>query len=75
MLILLTEWLNLLMNQLEESTIQCPYCGETLSVLIDTSIPEQQYIEDCQVCCRPINFDVHVGNTGELTIKVTNENE
>jgi len=63
------------MNQLEETTIQCPYCGETLSVLIDCSISHQQYIEDCRVCCRPINFDVSMNDDGNLTVIVTNENE
>ena len=51
------------MNQLLERDISCPYCGEVITVLIDNSVPQQQYIEDCQVCCRPIEFDVSV--TGE----------
>jgi len=40
----------------EEAQISCPFCGETLSILLDLSIPEQDYIEDCQVCCRPIRI-------------------
>ena len=31
----------------------CPYCGERISMLVDTSVG-QTYIEDCEVCCRPI---------------------
>jgi len=61
---------------MEETDISCPYCGETLGVLIDCSIPEQQYIEDCQVCCSPILFRVIIdadGNVSELT--TTQENE
>ncbi len=38
--------------------IQCPYCGESIDVLIDDSAGEQRYIEDCQVCCRPISLAV-----------------
>lgn len=64
-----------MINQLEARKVQCPYCGETIEVLIDTSIPEQQYIEDCQVCCRPINFDVLVGFGGELGVVVRGEDE
>jgi hypothetical protein len=41
----------------EESEIQCPYCGETISVLVDCSQTRQSYIEDCSVCCRPIQID------------------
>jgi hypothetical protein len=36
----------------------CPYCGEPLELLIDTSAGEQRYIEDCQICCRPIECRV-----------------
>ena len=32
----------------------CPYCGERIELVVDASVPEQQYIEDCQVCCRPM---------------------
>ena len=63
------------MNALEEKSVQCPYCGESIDVLIDCSISHQNYIEDCQVCCRPVIFDVTVGNEGELRIVLTHENE
>jgi hypothetical protein len=32
----------------------CPYCGERISMVLDTSVVRQTYIEDCEVCCRPI---------------------
>ena len=63
------------MNTLEEKKIQCPYCGETITVLIDASVPHQHYIEDCQVCCRPINLDVSLQHDGKISIAVSNENE
>ena len=44
------------MRQQVEANIDCPYCGETLEILIDDSIESQRYIEDCQVCCQPIEF-------------------
>ena len=34
----------------------CPYCGETIELLVDASMVDEPYIEDCQVCCRPINI-------------------
>lgn len=38
-----------------EKFFKCPYCLEKISMLLDLSIPgEQSYIEDCEVCCRPI---------------------
>jgi len=41
-----------------EQFFQCPYCWEEVSVLLDPSIRRQTYIEDCEVCCRPIEFHV-----------------
>ena len=63
------------MDALIERSIQCPYCGEMIDVLIDHSVPQQAYIEDCQVCCRPINFSVVVLGDDEVEISVTTEND
>ncbi len=63
------------MNQLIEKTIECPYCGEAINVLIDSSDIEQQYIEDCQVCCKPINFLVSESVDGDVTVCVYSEDE
>lgn len=41
---------------MHEQFFQCPYCWETISMLIDTSVSSQTYIEDCEVCCRPIQI-------------------
>ena len=63
------------MNSLDSRTVECPYCGETIEVLIDCSVDEQSYIEDCQVCCRPINVTVSPGYDGGLEVQVAHENE
>lgn len=42
-----------------EQFFQCPYCWETISVLVDPSISHQTYVEDCEVCCNPIEFELH----------------
>jgi transcription elongation factor Elf1 len=39
-----------------EHFFNCPYCGEHISMVIDTSVQRQTYIEDCEVCCRPIQI-------------------
>lgn len=41
---------------LESETYQCPYCGEWAEAVLDLSGGDQDYIEDCPVCCRPIRF-------------------
>lgn len=57
----------------DEQTIQCPYCWETISVLVDPSVSEQEYVEDCQVCCRPILLQVYCGDES-VSIRVDREN-
>ena len=63
------------MNQLIEKTIGCPYCGEMIDVLIDTADLGQQYIEDCQVCCKPINFSISESVNGELAVSVYRDDD
>lgn len=43
---------------MEESFYQCPYCWEEASILVDVSQLAQNYIEDCEVCCNPIEFRI-----------------
>jgi hypothetical protein len=33
--------------------ISCPFCGQSFEISIDTSVPEQQFVTDCEICCRP----------------------
>ena len=46
--------------------VQCPYCGERLETRVDLTADEPSYIEDCQVCCRPIEFTVEREQSGAL---------
>jgi hypothetical protein len=55
-------------------SLSCPYCGETIEILIDLSLSEQEYIEDCSVCCRPILLDVSVTDDEPL-VTARSENE
>ena len=55
-----------------EHFFTCPYCWQTISMVLDASVPTQTYVEDCEVCCQPIEisyaiedailteFDAHV---------------
>ncbi|NND66144.1 MAG: CPXCG motif-containing cysteine-rich protein [Halioglobus sp.] len=63
-----TEWL-------VQEKVSCPYCGELIEVLIDHQEAGQSYIEDCQVCCRPITFNIFAGAGGQLEVSVHDENE
>lgn len=52
----------------------CPYCGESIELLIDCSVEEQEYIEDCFVCCRPIIVSAFVFDQ-QPQVSVRSENE
>ncbi|NNE03047.1 MAG: CPXCG motif-containing cysteine-rich protein [Eudoraea sp.] len=41
-----------------EHFFQCPYCWEEISMLLDTSVPAETYVEDCEVCCNPIEISI-----------------
>jgi hypothetical protein len=64
-----------MMPGINEQTIRCPYCDEAIVILVDDSLPEQNYIEDCQVCCRPIVMDVSVDATGDVMVMARSEDE
>lgn len=63
------------MNELVEESVVCPYCGETIEVLIDFTDLNQQYIEDCQVCCKPIVFLVIEDGVVDKIVNVYSEDE
>ena len=42
----------------DEYFFTCPYCWQQISFILDASVPEQTYIEDCEVCCNPIEVEV-----------------
>lgn len=63
------------MPEITEQQLSCPYCGESISVLVDDSLPEQSYVEDCQVCCRPIVLDITVDVDGDVLVRARAENE
>ncbi len=63
------------MHELVAQSIQCPYCWETIEILVDCSVDEQNYVEDCQVCCRPIEFTVTVDGSGDPTVVVAHEDD
>jgi transcription elongation factor Elf1 len=47
---------------MDEYFFQCPYCWEQISMLVDTSQSSQNYVEDCEICCNPIQISVTTEN-------------
>ena len=56
-------------------SIGCPYCGETIDVVVDDSVEQQQTIEDCQGCCRPIVLVACLDEEGEVFVQARTEND
>jgi hypothetical protein len=63
------------MNPSESAQVECPYCGERLEIAVDTSVGQQDYIEDCQVCCKPIQFRIRVSADGTSRVDVRSEDD
>lgn len=60
---------------LPSAEVHCPYCGEPLELLLDVDVGTQRYIEDCQVCCRPINVAVTLDENGDMQVDVSAEDD
>ncbi len=61
--------------ELQETSVYCPYCGEPISVLLNPEDVGLDYIEDCQVCCRPIEFSIFEMGNGALEASVRSDSE
>ncbi|NOT08427.1 MAG: CPXCG motif-containing cysteine-rich protein [Gemmatimonadales bacterium] len=58
----------------EEAVIHCPHCGEELEIQLDPGGgTHQEYVEDCQVCCQPMQIQVSYNNRGVADVKVGEE--
>ncbi len=51
---------------IESVVIYCPFCGEGFETSVDLSAGSQSYVENCAVCCRPIEIMLRVDAAGEL---------
>jgi hypothetical protein len=58
----------------ETVQLYCPYCGETIEIVVDGSLEQQSYIEDCSVCCRPIELAITVSDD-EISVDAKRDDE
>lgn len=63
------------MPHLPSADIACPYCGEVITLVVDDSAGDQRYIEDCHVCCKPIEVRVSVDDDGMVEIDAWGKDE
>lgn len=60
---------------LEPTTVQCPYCWESIEIVVDLSLGEQEYIEDCSVCCHPITLHIRPDEAGGAEVQAFGEED
>ena len=60
---------------LDYVTIHCPACGEPQTLTVDTSAGSQRYVEDCQVCCKPMDVIVDVDDDDAPRVRVGRDND
>jgi hypothetical protein len=54
----------------------CPYCGESMALWVDADGGQsQRYVEDCAVCCRPIQVHASIDSNGETFASVQRGDE
>ena len=58
----------------ETVIVLCPFCGEQVGLFVDATLPHQQYVEDCEVCCRPMLVTIDA-TAEDPIVDVTRENE
>ena len=52
-----------------EHFFNCPHCGERISMILDLSAGSQHYVEDCEVCCGPIEVSFEVEDDGLVSFE------
>ena len=63
------------MNHVEELNINCPYCTELISILVECLVSDQSYTEDCYVCCRPIELILKISQESDIFFEARREND
>ncbi len=56
-------------------SIDCPYCGESIELLIDDSEMNADYYEDCSVCCRPIRIKTNIDVEGDFSLIILRDDD
>jgi hypothetical protein len=63
------------MSLIDTVQVNCPYCGESIELVVDYSASNEEYVEDCSVCCRPMVVTVPEDRSRRRSVYVRTENE
>ena len=54
-----------------ESYFDCPHCWENQLKMTDPSVSSQTFIEDCETCCNPLEFNIQIESNVILSFSVS----
>jgi hypothetical protein len=59
------------LNLLQDQNATCPHCWESITLTLDLSVPEQSYVEDCPVCCKPmlVSYTASDGEVAQFSVE------
>jgi hypothetical protein len=60
---------------LDSTYVDCPYCGERIELVVDSSAAPTEYVEDCEVCCRPMIVMLALADDGAPEVSARSEQE
>jgi len=63
------------MQPIETINFVCPYCNESIELMLDCSLSERDLVEDCTFCCQPILIHLQIDSDGVLSVTTQRENE
>lgn len=52
----------------DTATVDCPFCGGRMELVLDTSVASQRFITDCEVCCRPFEVSAECEDGDVLSV-------
>lgn len=60
---------------LHEHEFSCPYCSQFITMVLDLSVAQQLYVEDCEVCCRPIEINYRTDGSQVIDFTAANDDD
>jgi uncharacterized Zn finger protein len=55
--------------------VLCPYCGEPSTIAVGLEEEDEEFVQDCPVCCRPWKVRIKVRRDGSVDVSVAGEGD
>lgn len=57
----------------DTATVNCPFCGQSMELVLDTNLASQRFVTDCEVCCRPFEVTAECEDGNVLNVGVSGQ--